>query len=210
MYGGLGVGAFATAYGATRLLRAGPSAEPEAAVAEPLAKDALGRDGSARAVEPDSVRLRKAGVPVGEHLVAFVFVSSRCGWCRDAAFRKALRGFPAAFRNRYTNEFAMVSTVLVNIDGDIAAGLSFLEGGIGVTTFDEIAVGRGWLNEQVREVIWDGGASAAVPEVVIARRQVSGEVQPFRVVFSSMRIVGVLTGHDAVMDWLRYGMPLAE
>lgn len=189
--GALFIACAAASYGVSSTLRAAPNA-------------------------PSAPAPPRANVPVkppfesGRYLVAFVFVSSDCGFSRLRETRRALREFPDSLRAANGSAFTDVSVIGVSIDKDVDAGLRFLrdiEGSRHV--FDEISVGRSWLNEQVVRLVWrEGMATANLPQIVLVERQVDMAPYPRHIGTERDSVLLNLTGSKEIAAWVGKGAPL--
>lgn len=91
---------------------------------------------------------------------------------------------------------ARLVTLGVSIDVDVEAGLRMLRR---FGPFDEVAVGRGWLNLGAYRYIWnDFPGHAGVPQVLISERRAAGSP---RVELSGERVLYRRAGGDALMHW---------
>ena len=73
--------------------------------------------------------------------------------------------------------------------------------------FDEIVVGRGWLNSAVVTYVWrDPDGSAGVPQLILVRRTVTVNERGINV--SPDSLLFRLTGARAITSWAQSGAPL--
>lgn len=157
---------------------------------------------------PDSVQLASIGLRPGNQLVAYVFGSSRCGYCQSDAVKSAVAGLRDSLRRYYGSAFPTIAIVGVAVNTDLDEGLGYLKA-VGLTHFDEIAIGKGWQNEQViRWVRRARVAEAGVPLIVVSRRDMTAKLNPISVSYSSDSVVRVLQGRDSVVSWVAHGTPL--
>lgn len=190
MMGALFIGCAAAAYGVTSTLRAAP--RPPTAPA-------------ARPVTPP-----KPPFQSGRYLLAFVFVSSECGFSTLPQTRRALRALPDSLREAHGAEFTSVSVIGVTIDKDVDTGLRFLrEIERSGQVFDEISVGRSWLNEHVLRFVWrEGMATANLPQVVLVERHVDVTRYPRHIATERDSVLLNLTGSKAISEWVGKGASL--
>jgi hypothetical protein len=107
-------------------------------------------------------------------------------------------------------EFAQVSVVGVAIDEDLAAGIEYL-GKLGPRgeVFDEISVGRSWMNEFVTGFVWRAGiAEPEVPQLLLVERQVDAAAYPRHIVIRPDSVLLRITGRNDLMAWVEQGTPL--
>lgn len=146
----------------------------------------------------------------GRYLVAYVFVSSECGFSTLRQTRRALREFPDSLRATNGSAFANVSVIGVAIDEDVDAGLRFLRDvERSRHVFDEISVGRSWLNEQVMRLVWrEGMATANLPQIVLVERQVDATPYPRHIATQRDSVLLNLTGSEQIVAWVGKGAPV--
>lgn len=150
----------------------------------------------------------------GEYLIAFVLLSSDCGWSSLPDVIEATRKVKATLRAVHGQSFAAIRVVGVALDDSLEVGLEFLSGlgeGEPDRVFDQVSVGGGWLNEEIVRFVWRGGiAQAALPQIIVVERPVntksylaSGtiEVQDDRLLVNPV-------GRAEITQWLRSGVPL--
>jgi hypothetical protein len=156
----------------------------------------------------------EAPFPDGEYLIAFVFLSSDCGWSSLPNMIKAVGNLRETLHDSHEVSFAKIQVVGVALDNDLEAGLGFLaelgSGELG-RTFDQIAVGGSWLNEEVVRFVWqDEMAEAALPQIVVIERSVDTRS------YLTARTIGVHNdrilvnpiGNAEITEWLRAEAPL--
>lgn len=155
--------------------------------------------------EPEPVGLAALGFTPGRQLVAYVFVSSNCSYCQLSDTKAAIASIRPLFRRNNRDGFRSATVVGVDLDADIGVGLSYLNG-IGYGSFDEISVGRAWLNENLVRLVWrDRAGPASVPQVIILSRDMSAKLQPLNLNFTTDSVVGLLTGRKAILRWVDAG-----
>lgn len=171
----------------------------ESIVAAPVMQTALRN-------APDSVRLSAMGITPGRQVLAFVLVSSRCGYCQKLETKRAIRSIRGLLAESSEREGYRSSTVVgVAVDADLHEGLQYITN-IGFPSFDEISVGGAWLNEQLVRFVWrERTADAAVPQVVIVSRELTATPLPLRVRYGADSVIAVLGGNNALLAWVRSG-----
>lgn len=147
----------------------------------------------------------------GRYLVAYVLVSSGCGYSTEKLAKQALRVVPDSLRAVHGKAFAKVSVVGVALDEDVGDGIRFLnELGMGSDVFDEISVGQSWLNEQVVRLAWrEGMAAPLLPQVVLVERQVDARAYPRHIETQSDSVILSVMGRNDIIAWVGEGVPLA-
>lgn len=156
----------------------------------------------------DSAQLSTMGLNSGRQLVAYVMTSAACGTCRREDVKRALRMVRDSLRKRQPHEFTQVSVVGIAIDGKVEPGLSYLKT-VGLDSFDEVDIGRGWLNEQMISRVWKNGeATAAVPMVIVVTRRMTSTLSPPTMQFSGDSLLRVVLGGRELLDWVSQGTPI--
>jgi hypothetical protein len=157
-------------------------------------------------VESDSATLERIGLGSGRQLVAYVMVSSKCAACNSSEVKDAIRGLRQALGDHHRETYRRVSIVGVAVDGP-RDGLSYLEK-VGLDAFDEIDIGRGWLNEQVVRHIWrDNASQAEVPQIILVERRMAATLTPLSLQFGSDSLLRVVLGKRDLIHWLAHGTP---
>jgi hypothetical protein len=149
--------------------------------------------------------------PSGAYLTAFVFVASDCGYSTHPSTVEALRSFVESFRAR-GDAYANVSLIGVAIDEDVEAGVQFLRSLESPgSRFDEISVGRSWLNEQVTRFVWrEGVLIAALPQILVVQREVDARPYPRHIDVQRDTAILNVMGRDDILRWVADGTPLPD
>lgn len=137
----------------------------------------------------------------GPHLT-FVLVAPTAN--SDTALTFAIRRAHAVIKDRSKNEHLLFSSIGISDTWNTDSGVVQLSE---IAKFDEIIVGRNWLNTGVAAYINSFGAQAAVPQVIIVTENIDTEKVPH--VYSSRREVARLVGRRELEEWLASGAPLA-
>lgn len=152
---------------------------------------------------------QRGQIPSGRHLVAFVFVSSRCGATRLPETERAIRQLRTELQRLQTKAFANVSVVGVAID-ELRDGSKYLQS-LNRTgeVFDEVSVGRTWLNQVVSERVWrDGTAQPLVPQVLVIERKVDAREFPRIIHFQRDSVLLTVAGAPNIVAWVARGAPV--
>lgn len=146
----------------------------------------------------------------GRYLLAYVLLASDCGYSTERLAKRALRALPDSLRAVHGAAFANVSVVGVALDEDVAAGIRFLdELDRSGRAFDEISVGKSWLNEQIVRLVWrEGVAPASLPQVVLVARQVDARAYPRHIETQRDSVLLTVTGRNDIVAWVNEGVPL--
>lgn len=146
----------------------------------------------------------------GSYLVAYVFVSSGCGFSTERRLRNAVERMRAQLRSLHGQNYAAIKVIGVAVDASIEGGMSYMRGLKG-SPFDEIDVGGGWLNELFSRVVWqDGVSTPELPQVVLVQRTVDATPYPQAVVVTRDSTIRAVVGRDSLLAWVDNGMPLAQ
>jgi hypothetical protein len=158
-----------------------------------------------RAVAPFAATDEERPAP-GNELVLVFIASPTCAAATDDSFPSALR----AIRDTVTSIAASrgVEAVMlgVGIGGSVRSSLEFLDQ---FGPWDEVSVGRGWLNTAAVRFIWDTHAgNGGVPQVlVMARRFARG---PFdnSVLLQHEQLLARKVGLGEIYRWVERGAPI--
>ncbi|WP_419941020.1 hypothetical protein [Candidatus Palauibacter sp.] len=151
-----------------------------------------------RPSEPNDSPLDAPGALVSGTEIAYVFVpSTTCAGINDPNLEDALRA-----TRRYVGEYARghgygFATVGVSIDTDLDRGKELLER---FGPFDEIHVGRGYLNAAAQRYMRTFVGVEAVPQVVILRREVRVDGGIMRIEHADVLLRKV--GAETIGQWV--------
>lgn len=157
-------------------------------------------------------RTRPPGPPSGRHLVAFVLLSSECGFCAEKHTRAAVSQLRESLIKSQSAAFQRISVVGVAIDRNVDKGLKYL-GSLGRSgvAFDEISVGGMWLNEMITSLVWrDAVGTPSVPQVLIVERNVDASAFPGHIEIRPDSLLLRVSGRDSLIDWVQHGTPLSQ
>jgi hypothetical protein len=127
-------------------------------------------------------------------IVLLVLTKSTCGACTSPAFRTAIRSVVQLYRLQTSSSGRKLHVHGVAADTDVAKAISFLSG---LGTFDEVSVGRGWLNSSSYGAFWSNRkASPTVPQLLVIHETV--QVGSFGVQILKSDTVLRLEGLDAI------------
>lgn len=159
----------------------------------------------------DSAKLAAQGIVPGRQLVAFVLLSSRCSYCQRSDTKSAVARLRQELSRTNADRFANVSVIGVAIDSDLAEGLAYLSD-VGISAFDEISVGRGWVNEHLSNQLWrmsDG--VPAVPQVLLVSRELDAQLNPvMKVEVGQDSLLAAMIGYKALVEWVESGADVAR
>jgi len=161
-------------------------------------------------VHEDSLRAVQSFAS-GRHLVALVFLSSHCGFCTEKQMKAGLRKMRSALLAANAYKYSKISVVGIAVDQDIHDGFDYLAklGPIG-EVFDEVSIGRGWLNQFVTEIVWrEGIGQPSTPQVVLLTHLVNASNFPRFIDIGQDSVVRVIRGRDSLLAWISAGTPIA-
>lgn len=146
------------------------------------------------------------GLQSGTELVMVYVGSTSCGPCHSPEVKSALEAAKVALAERARREGKTFVAVGVATDYIVEEGIEFLASS---GRFDEIVVGRNWLNSASLAHLWRSEGVedrvVAIPGVVVFEQEVSlGEI----VEASEPRYLVELAGADAIPAWAEAGAPL--
>lgn len=96
------------------------------------------------------------------------------------------------------------ASIGVAIDWSVDDGLPFIRS---VARFDEVVVGRNWLNSAVARYIWrDIPGDASLPQILILQRHI--RVQSHSIDLGDETLLARKVGADEIRDWAARGAPL--
>lgn len=176
-----------------------------------LGSSAGGRRSAPNAHVSASTSHRGLDVPSGRYLIAFVLLSSECGFCTEKSTKKAVGDLRASLHASQGKAFAKVSVVGVAIDPDLRAGVRYLENleRSGGAAFDELSVGGSWLNQVLTALVWrDDMVKPQVPQVVLIERRVDAGGYPRYLDMQPDSMLLNVTGRDSLIAWVNRGTPL--
>lgn len=120
--------------------------------------------------EPFPFAEQSSAVESGTEIVLVLTVGSFCPSCRDPKLPNAVAGIRKTLGERVSRESARLVDVGVSVDPVGGPGLTFLRR---FGPFDEISVGRGWLNSgAIAFVVRDSRGELAIPHLAILSRRI--------------------------------------
>lgn len=155
----------------------------------------------------DSVSQRAP--PSGRYLVAYVLLSSECGFCMEPQTRAATARVRRTLAS-HRGQFADISVVGIVMDRSLAAANKYVRSlGRDTVAFDQLVVGGGWLNEQVVRMVWQGGIMMPLtPQVVLVERHVDMTSYPRTIGVSRDSTILKVLGRVDLIEWVALGAPL--
>jgi hypothetical protein len=157
---------------------------------------------------PALERLRPSNHPYtsGRELIVALIASSGCGFSRHPDAQRAFRSIVISVRQQAAaRNIPTVSVVGVAAEWSPDAGIDFLRN---ITTFDEMIVGRNWLNSGLDRYVRSTGGDLAVPQVLVLERQITATDST--IVVHGERLLSKHEGLRAILDWAESGARIAE
>ena len=106
----------------------------------------------------------------GTELIMVLIATSTCPGIDDPALGAALAQAREGLRREAAAKGQLFTTIGVSLDWSIDHGIEMLAR---FGPFDEVTVGRGWLNTGALRYIWkDMPGIAAVPQIVVVEREI--------------------------------------
>lgn len=139
----------------------------------------------------------------GVEEVAILIGGSFCGATNVAEFPEAVSRLRTAMRQRALERGHLFSMVAVALDPEIDSGLKWIKS---LGEFDEVVIGRGWLNTVAAQRIWrDPAATAGLPQLILLERRVvsdsvSLELGPERITGRWLGVRSITEAAGAMTD----------
>lgn len=161
-------------------------------------------------VRPDQAQLSSM-FPSGEHIVAYLFTSSECGFCTERLAKAAIANLKDSLLKTNRGRYAAISVVAVVIDDNIDSAISYVRGirQRSPGAFDQIIAGGSWLNETMAALAWrDRIATTDVPQVLIFKRSVNATTYPHEIGISKDSVIVHFSGRDSLLAFVKNGAPV--
>ncbi len=130
----------------------------------------------------------------GHHRVLVFIGSSTCGASSDPELHERLERIASFYREQSLRSGGYTTTLGVALDWDTNDGLRFLNK---MGAFDEISIGRNWLNSHSVAFVWrDLPGAPTLPQLVVVEREV--EVGPSMVEVGRDSVVARFLGLDEI------------
>lgn len=142
----------------------------------------------------------------GNELVMVYLGASHCGPCLDPAFKASLEEAKVALAEHAASDGQRFVAVGAALDHDVEQGVAFLSGS---GRFDEIIVGRNWLNSASLAHLWrpdrPEDQTVGLPAIVVfEQRAMLGD----GVSSTAPRYLTTVTGRLDIPAWVEAGAPL--
>ncbi len=140
---------------------------------------------------------RQSNLESGVEVLAVVIGSQSCGASTTPGFSGAIARILTELETDATRHGRRFSSVGVALDQSPADGIQFLST---IGSFDEVMVGRSWLNSGAVHYIWrDIAGMPALPQLVLVERSVS--VGERSISIGSDKLLARHVGIDQIMSW---------
>ncbi len=159
-----------------------------------------------RSEVPYNVEQTKGKLRSG-HEVVMVFIGSpHCGFCTSPEMAPLVREAAVSLRERAASDDATPVFVGVATSRVPGEGWKFLER---ILNFDEVVIGRNWLNSELVELVWSSpSAHAATPQIIVYRQNVVAPSENVRASISREAPTIRVTGIGEIRRWVDAGCPL--
>lgn len=142
--------------------------------------------------------------PGKREIVAYYIGSKFCGGSQNPAVKSAVRRALVRLQQQGDSLGLSFSAVGVAVDWKPEDGWEYLRS---VSPFDEVTVGRNWLNSAAVERLWRApGGRGLTPQIVIVVRNVHDDGR--RLFFTPDEPVMRIEGGDTLMAWAARGAPI--
>jgi hypothetical protein len=137
----------------------------------------------------------------GKEVMMVLVGASFCGAQRKPGFPQQVEDAKLSLQRQATASGRQFSALAVSLDWETDAALAFLEH---FGKWDQMSVGRNWLNEGAIRYIWrDMPADPAVPQILVIERDVEQGEQAITV--RGERLVKRLQGTAEIEAWVKSG-----
>jgi hypothetical protein len=137
----------------------------------------------------------------GTHVV-FVFIAPTGG--EDTEYQESVARAKRAVRLEARTGGYYYSTVGISVDWIVPTGMGILAR---FGPFDEVVVGRNWLNTGIKRYVHELAGEAVVPQVLVMLEGVKVDTLPFRY-DEPLEVLRVI-GRDGMHAWAAAGFPIA-
>lgn len=153
---------------------------------------------------PQAEYMPQGGLQSGEELLLVFVGASSCGAHRRQGFAEVVEAAKKALADRAQREGHSFAAVGVALDWAAEDGLTFLRA---FGQFDELLVGRNWLNTGAIKYIWkELPGRAAIPQVLVVRRRI--QVGRTGITVSHEELLLRRVGVHAILAWADVGFAI--
>jgi hypothetical protein len=97
----------------------------------------------------------------------------------------------------------MFETIGISDNWNIQTGIADLAE---IGSFDEVLVGRNWMNHGVQKYVVDMNAKNIVPQVLVLVQSINADSLPL--IYGPLVEVLRLVGHGELLDWSKHGFKI--
>lgn len=139
----------------------------------------------------------------GRELAVVLVGASWCAASKEKGFDSVIASTFAGLRRQASARQARFAAIGVALDWDVSEGVKFLNS---FGDFDEIEVGRDWLNAGYDRYVHTVQGVNGVPQIVVILRDVTrrGSV----ISLGKDSVLASVVGPQAIRKWLAAGLPL--
>lgn len=155
---------------------------------------------------PFNAEQMKGKLPRGREVVMVFIGSPECSFSTHPETAQLVREAAVSLRERATLDDAALVSVGVSANWVPGEGWRFLEG---ILNFDEVVIGRNWLNSRVVELGWSHpSAVMGTPQIIVYRQDVVPPTDLGRASTAREEPTVRVTGVEAIRRWVEAGSPL--
>jgi len=144
--------------------------------------------------------------PSGPEVVMVFIGTPTCGFSTDPRLAPLVRKAVSSLRERVASVGLPLVSVGVSSNWVPGEGWRFLER---IMDFDEVVIGRNWLNSKVVELGWSfPNAAVGTPQIIVYRQSVVSPSEADRASISREAPTIRVTGLDEIQRWVEAGCPL--
>lgn len=155
---------------------------------------------------PQGVTDMNGDLPNGSELVMVYLGTPTCGYCTRPEMAPMVRDAAATLRATAMEEGVHFVTVGVSANWVPGQGWRFLDD---IMDFDEVVIGRSWLNSEVVALGWDHpGVDVVTPQIIVYRQSVVAPSDSTRGSISREAPLVRVSGLPVIQRWVDAGCPL--
>ena len=146
-----------------------------------------------------------ARVASGREIIMIFVGSSTCGASQSRELPAALKTVRESLQVRAARTHSKLATLGVALDVQPNEGIQFLKK---YDSFDEISVGRSWLNMTATTYIWrDLPGNTSLPQLLVITRPIT--VRDASIEIGPDELVVRKLGVDGIVNWAKTGVGVA-
>ena len=159
------------------------------------------------AMNPEEEHLSQTSLRSGpsEELLFVVVASSFCVGARDPHFPDVIGSARKLVESEARRRGFGFGAIAVDVDWSVTDGLAFVNK---LGAFDEVVVGRNWLNSGIEHFINPALAPLSVPQILVIKRHI--DVAASAVAISDAVLIARAAGSDGIATWVASTTPFSE